>query len=281
VLALALTLYLLAAAAYAAAFARPALRRAASAGLALAAAGFAVHGAAIALGCRELGGRHLLGVPGATALAGWLAAGAFLAVQRAVRTPAAGAFTLPLVLAAVLPGAVAPHVAGDAAGALARIPALRVHVTAAAGGLALFGLAGAIGLMYLLQERELKGKRFGPLLSRLPPLHALDRVNGALVALSFAVFTVAVASGTLVARSEWCAAWQWDGQLVASAVVWLVFGAMVLARRGGSHGRRQALLTVAAFVLIVASLVAVRQVRGATRHADLGAVAVAACGERT
>ena len=249
-LAAAVALYLLSLAGYGAAFARPALARTARAGFAIAAAGFVVHGVAIGIGCRETGGQHLLTVSGAAGLAGWITAGVFLIVQRTFRKPAAGAFALPLVVAAALPGVIAPTTGEDGVKlALAAVPAVRVHVTTAAGGIALFALACAIAVMYLLQQRELKGKHFGPLLSRLPSLHALDRVNGTLVALGFAVFTVAVVSGSVLARTVWCASWDWDGQQVASVVVWVVFGASVLARSAGARGRRQAILTLVAFSL--------------------------------
>jgi ABC-type uncharacterized transport system permease subunit len=275
-------LYLLSAAAYGAAFARPALARTARAAFALAAAGFLVHGVAIGLGCRETGGQHLLTVGGAAGLVGWVAAGVFLWVQRAFRKPAAGAFALPLVIAAVLPSALATGTGERAlAPALATVPAVGLHVTAAAAGIALFALACAFGVMYLLQERELKGKRFGPLLSRLPSLHALDRVNGTLITLGFAVFTVAVLSGSLLARSEWCAFWEWDGQQVASVAAWAVFGAVVLARRAGGRGRRQAVLTLVAFSLVITCLVGVRQIDGGTRHADFGTAVTLACADST
>jgi ABC-type transport system involved in cytochrome c biogenesis permease subunit len=277
VLAAAVASYLLSAIAYGAAFARPALRRTARAALALAGIGFAAQGVAIGLACNETGGQHLLTVAGTLGLVGWFAAGVHLFVQRTARTPAAGALALPLVFAAVLPGLASPVGSGSFdAPALAQIPAVRLHVTTAAGGVALFALACAFGVMYLVQERELKGKRFGPLLSRLPSLHALDRINGGLIKVGFAVFTVAVVSGAVVARTVWCAAWQWDGQLIASLVVWTVFAAMVLARRAGSHGRRQAVQTVLAFTLVVACLVGVRQLRGA-RHADFGNTEPIAC----
>jgi HemX protein len=285
VLAAALALYVLAAAAYVAAFARPALTGAARAGLALAAAGFVVHAVAIGLGCHELGGQHLLTLRGAFGLVGWIAAGVHLAVQRGYRIPAAGAFTLPLVVMAVLPETLAPRASGLAvAPELVRLPALRIHVTAATAGVALFALAAGIGLMVLLQERELKAKRFGALFARLPSLHVLDRVNARLVALGFAVFTVALVTGSLVAKEAWCAFWAWDAQQIASLTVWALFGAMIVLRRAGVHGRRYAALTVLGFSLVLGSVVGVRQVPGATRHTDLGALAAseAACpGDRS
>jgi ABC-type transport system involved in cytochrome c biogenesis permease subunit len=277
ILAAAVAAYLVSAVAYGAAFAKPALKRTAHAALLFAGVGFVVQAVAIGVACKETGGQHLLTVSGALGLVGWMAAGVHLFVQRTARTPAAGAIGLPLVVAAVLPGFAAPVGIGPfAAPALARLPAVRLHVTTASAGIALFALACAFGVMYLVQERELKGKRFGPLLSRLPSLHALDRINGRLVEIGFAVFTVAVVSGAIVARTVWCAPWAWDGQQVASVVVWAFFGAMVLARRAGSHGRRQALRTIVAFSLVVTCLVGARQVRGA-RHADFGNTEAIAC----
>lgn len=276
VLVISLALYLSAAAAYVAAFVRPALTRTARAAFLLAVAGFAVQGAAIGIGCGETGGRHLLTVSGGAGLVGWLTAGAFLVVQRRVQKAAGGGFVLPVVFAAVLPGAVAPTSMNAGLSTLAELPAVRLHVITAAGGIALLALACAFGIMFLLQERELKEKRFGPLLSRLPSLHALDRVNAALVAVGFAVFTVAVVTGALVARTVWCATWDWDGQQVASVGVWLVFGAMVLARRVGARGRRQAVLTLVAFTLAVTWLVGVRHT-GGTKHAGFETAASATC----
>lgn len=272
-------LYLLSAAGYGAAFVRPALTGTARVAFALAAAAFVVHGVGIGVGCVETGGQHLLTAVGAAGLVGWIAAGVFLLVQHTFRKPAAGAFAVPLVILATLPGAFASAPSGrQVTPVLATTPAVQVHVLAATAGIALFALACAFGMMYLLQERELKEKRFGPLLSRLPSLHAMDRMNGWLVAAGFGVFTVALASGTLLARSAWCSAWEWDGQQIASLVVWLVFGAMVLARRIGSRGRRQAVSTVVAFSLAMTWLVGVRQVR-ATRHVALDTAPVVACAD--
>lgn len=279
VIAAAALLYLLAAAGYVAAFVRPALTRTARLAFALVVAAFVVHGVGIGVGCAETAGSHLLGLGGALGLAGWVTAGVFLVAQRAFRKAAAGVFALPLVLVATLvsAGASGPP-GGDAGAVLAAVPTVGVHILAAAGGIALFALAGAFAVMFLLQQRELKGKRFGPLLSRLPSLGAMDRVNGWLVAAGFGVFSVALASGVLLARSAWCDAWGWDGQQVASLLVWLALGALVLARVTGTHGRRQATLTVAAFTLALAWLVGVRQVE-ATRHAGFDTAPIVACAD--
>jgi HemX protein len=267
VLAIAFALYAASAAAYVLFFARPRLERAAAAGYLLCAAAFAVHAIGIGVGCSESGGFHLLTLRGGFGLAGWIAAGAFLLLQRAYRVPAAGAFALPLVVTAILPaivsgGAVESRMTPE----IVRLPALKVHVAAALGGVALFALASGVALMYLLQDRELKGKRFGALFTRLPSLDVLDRMTVRLVALGFAVFTVALVTGSLLAKTAWCAFWEWDGQQVASVAIWSVFGAVVYLRRAGLRGRLHAAMTMAGFALVLAATIGLRQIPGATRH---------------
>lgn len=267
VLVLALALYAASGAAYAVSFARPRLARAATAGYLLCALAFTVHAAGIGLGCSESGGFHLLTLRGGFGLVGWIAAGAFLLLQRAYRVPAAGIFVLPLILAAILPGiASGGAVEGGITPELVRLPALKVHVAAAAGGVALFAIACGIALMYLLQDRELKGKRFGALFTRLPSLHVLDRMTVRLVAVGFAVFTVALVSGSLLARSAWCAFWEWDGQQIAAVVIWATFGLVLYLRRAGLRGRTHAAMTVAGFALVLVATFGLRHIPGATRH---------------
>lgn len=203
----AILLYVAAAAAHAVAFVRPGHARVARAAVALTMGGFVVHAAAIGLGCAETHGRHLLTVVGTAGLVAWLAAGAFLVAQRTLRKPVVGALVLPLVIASIVPAALSPGRVAGVPAATSVVPALRLHVITAAGGIALLALAFAVALMFLAQERELKGKHFGPMLSRLPPLLVLERVNAVLLAAGFGVFTVAVASGAVVARSAWCALW--------------------------------------------------------------------------
>jgi HemX protein len=277
-LALALALYAASAAAYVVSFARPRVARAAAAGEILCAVAFAVHGAGIGVGCAETGGFHLLNLRGGFGFVGWVVAGAFLALQRAYRVPASGAFVLPLTLAAMLPEILASGpVPRQLAPEVLRSPALKVHVSAALGGVALFAIASGVALMYLLQLRELKGKRFGALFTRLPSLDVLDRMTVRLVALGFGVFTVALVSGSLLARSAWCAFWEWDGQQIAAIVVWSVFGAVLYLRRLGLRGRTHAWMTIVGFALVLTTTMGVRHIPGATRHQGVFQDSAAMC----
>ena len=267
VLRLATALYAAGATAYVVFFARPRHRRAATTGYALVALAFVVHAISIGLACSEFGGNEFFNLRGGFGLLGWLAAGAFLLLLRFWPIPSVGAFVTPLVLMSVLPGifGLGPNAHG-AVPAVVRLPSLKLHVATAIGGVALFAIAFGVALMYLLQEREVKGKRFGALFSRLPSLDALDRLNQRLVRSGFAIYSVALVTGAVVAKNAWGSFWTWDPQQVASLVVWLLYGAMVQLRHVGIHGRRYALLTLAGFVLVLTSMIAMGAVPNVTRH---------------
>jgi len=51
------------------------------------------------------------------------------------------------------------------------------HIALSFVGIAAFGTAAAAGMMYLVERRELKSRRFGALFRFFPPLATLDRVN--------------------------------------------------------------------------------------------------------
>ncbi len=255
-----------AAAGYLVFFARPRHVRAASMGQVLLSVAFLVHAIAIGVGCGEFGGREFFSLRGGLAFVAFLAAGVYLLLQRFYHLPSVGAFVTPLIVVVLLPALFgAPGRPAVPPAALGR-PSLTVHIFAAAGGLALFGIAAGVALMYILQEREVKGKRFGALFSRLPSLDTLDRLTQRLVVLGFLAFTVALGSGALAAKGVWKSAWQWDPQQVSALAVWLLYGGLVQLRHTGWRGRRYAWITVAGFLLVISSMVALGSIPGATRH---------------
>ena len=267
ILRLAAVLYLAGAASYILFFARPRNSRAATVGYWLVVAAFAVHAVSIGFACSEFGGSEFFNLRGGFGMLGWLAAGAFLLLQRLYPVPSVGAFIAPLVVIAVLPGVFG--LGPDARGAVpdvVRLPSLKLHVSSAIGGVALFAIAFAVAVMYLLQEREVKGKRFGALFSRLPSLDTLDRLTQRLVRTGFAVWSIALVTGAVVAKNAWGSFWEWDPQQVAALIVWILYGAMVQLRHLGVHGRRYALLTLAGFALVIGSMIAMGAVPNVTRH---------------
>ncbi len=267
ILRLAAALYAGAAAAYILYFARPRHATAAVVGFWLLAAAFAVHAVAIGVGCSEFGGREFFSLRGGLVLVVWLASGAYLLLQRFYRVTTLGAFITPLTFAVLLPALFGDPAHPQMMPETLRHPTLTLHIVTATLGVALFGIACGSAVMYLLQEREVKGKRFGALFSRLPSLDALDQMVQRLVRAGFVVYTVALVAGTITATAVWKSAWSWDPQQVVSLVIWILYGAMVQLRHNGWHGRRYALLTLVGFALVLGSMVSLKTVPGITRHA--------------
>ncbi|HTP26076.1 MAG TPA: cytochrome c biogenesis protein CcsA [Anaeromyxobacteraceae bacterium] len=267
VLRTATVLYAASAVSYIFFFVRPHRVRAVRMGFALVAGAFLVHAVAISLACRESGGTQFFALRGGLGMLAFVGAGLFLVLEWLYPLPAVGAFVLPLVVIAALPGLFG--LGSSQTGVLpsvVRLPALKVHVSTAIGGVALFAIAFGVAAMYLLQEREVKGKHFGVLFSRLPSLESLDRLNQSLVRTGFAVWSVALVTGAMVAKNAWGSFWMWDPQQVTALLVWLLYGAMVELCHMGMHGRRYALLTLAGFALLMTSMIALGTVPNVTRH---------------
>ncbi len=266
ILRIAAALYAGATAAYVAYFARPRHARLATLGFWLLAGAFGVHAVAIGVGCGEYGGTEFFSLRGGLVLLVWLLTGAYLFVHRRYHLPTVGAFVTPFALVVLLPALFGtpghPGVAPDTV----RHPTVTVHIISAVGGVALFAIAFGVALLYLLQEREVKGKHFGALFSRLPSLDALDQLTQRLVRAGFVVYTVALIAGTITATAVWKSAWSWDPQQVVSICVWLLYGTLVQLRHSGWHGRRYAVLTMVGFVIVLSSMVTLKLVPGVTRH---------------
>ncbi len=258
-------LYTVSAALYVGFFSRPRHARLARAASWVLSVAFVVHAVAIGAACREFGGNEFFTLRGGLVLAAWLGAGAYLVLQRLYRVPSLGAFVLPLLLVVLIPTTLVDRAHPDVPPDVIRNAAF--HVTAAILAVALFGIAFGVALMYLLQEREVKGKRFGALFSRLPSLESLDRLNQRLVRAGFVAFTVALVAGTLNAAVVWKSAWSWDPQQITSVMIWLLYGAMVQLRHRGWHGRRYAVLTLVGFLVLAGAMGTLQAFPNATRHA--------------
>jgi len=269
-------LYLLGAAGYVVYFARPRHKAAATFGFWWLGSGFVVHAMAIGAGCAEFGGREFFGLRGGIVLLVWLVTGAYLLLHRLYKLPTLGAFVTPFAVVLLTPALFGTPGHPEIAPEMVRHPAVTIHIITAVLGVALFGIAFGVGVMYLLQEREVKGKRFGVLFSRLPSLDVLDQMSQRLVRAGFVVFSVALVAGTVTATSVWKTAWSWDPQQIVSVFVWLLYGAMVQLRHSGWHGRRYALLTLVGFAVVMTSMVTMKMVPGITRHTgDYGLTAPA------
>jgi cytochrome c-type biogenesis protein CcsB len=185
-------------------------------------------------------------------LLAWLIVGLYLGLQ--LRTPLAvlGALVTPLAFLLTL----SSYIVFSGAD---RLPAeldtawLPAHVAPAFLGYAIFALASCVSLVYLLHERQLKSKRRGRF--RLPSLETLDDLNYRCVAWGFALFTIGIVTGSLLAKAAWGTFWSWEPVQVLSVLAWLLYAVLLQARSIGWRGRRAATLTLVGFALLIVSLI--------------------------
>jgi ABC-type uncharacterized transport system permease subunit len=111
-----------------------------------------------------------------------------------------------------------------------------------------FALACIAGVMYLIQEQQLKTRQPSSIFFRLPPITALSVANSRLLWLGFALFTVGLTTGFLIGhRIDWIqAAW--------AIAVWCIYGGILVARvRRALAAKWVATLSIIAFSLLLST----------------------------
>ncbi|WP_309891467.1 cytochrome c biogenesis protein CcsA [Archangium sp.] len=225
----------------------------ATAGRVLVGTGLALHGVAL-FGLFGAQGGRPVGVAQGFSTFAFLLLAIFLVVDVRYRKPVIGAFITPLAVAVLLPGLLLDGNGGQPLSPDVQRPLLPLHITIALLGVAASALAAGVAGMYLLMERQVKGKRFGLLFSRLPSLEFLDTLNRRLVVVGFIALSVTLITGAFFSSAAPGFVWTWQSKQIATLVAWGVFAALVSARSvGGWRGRRVALLTMTGFGLLLVS----------------------------
>lgn len=133
---------------------------------------------------------------------------------------------------------------------------LGVHTGFLMLGEALFMLAFAASIMYLIQEHNLKSKRFDQWYSRLPSLGKLEELTGLGVSAGFPLITVGLTIGFFWAFRIWGPGWYADPKVIWSTVTWLAYALLFYGRVSGRvRGRQLARMVILCTLLIVVSLV--------------------------
>lgn len=132
---------------------------------------------------------------------------------------------------------------------------LPVHAGVAVMAYGFLALAFCGGLMYLLQERELKSKKFGFFFSRLPSLEALDQLNNHCLTIGFVFLTLGIITGSVWARQAWGTYWHWDPKETWSLITWFLYAAQIHQRfTWGWRGRRAAVMSIIGFSAVLFTL---------------------------
>ncbi len=132
-------------------------------------------------------------------------------------------------------------------------PALRsnwlpIHASIAIIADAFLAMGFCGGVMYLLQENEIKAKHFGIFYERLPSLEALDNLNHHCLTVGFPLLTVGIITGSIWAKQTWGTYWQWDPKETWSLITWFIYAALLHLRFTlGWRRRRAAIISIIGF----------------------------------
>jgi cytochrome c-type biogenesis protein CcsB len=135
---------------------------------------------------------------------------------------------------------------------------LPLHVAVSLLGNGIFAIAFIAGIMYLIQEHQIKTKRLGALYSRLPSLNVLDLINYHAISYGFLLLTTGMITGSVVAQGAHGSYWRWDPKEVWSLITWLCYAALLHQRMAiGWRGRRSALMSIGCFFIVIFTFVGV------------------------
>ncbi len=130
---------------------------------------------------------------------------------------------------------------------------LGVHTTLSVLGIVAFAIAAVSGIMYLVQERFLKSKQFGPLYYKLPALDLLDQWNKTALFWGIPLLTLGIITGALWSQYALGFFWSVNSPKQLLAVSAWFFYLIVLQGRitSGWRARRAALLSIIGFAGII------------------------------
>jgi ABC-type transport system involved in cytochrome c biogenesis permease subunit len=253
-----LVLYIAAGVAYAIHFARrdPTVGRTATTLLLL---GVLVHTFVIGMQTMEAGHVPFANPSRAVSTFVWLLTLSYLYLEVTTDERSMGVFILPIIVGLQLIPAISPGI--ERRNPVLDSPWFWVHVSSLLFAYASFGLAGVLGVTYMLQFKEIKKKHLGYFYTRLPSLQILDRMNSRATVTGWAFLTVGVIVGviwTMQARplapdnSNLQMMSLNDPKIFFAALTWAVYSFAVVARRTiGWSGRRAAWLSTVGFLIVL------------------------------
>jgi cytochrome c-type biogenesis protein CcsB len=218
-------------------------------------AGFLSHTLGLLLLAGHIRQMPVTTLPQTFSLFAWAVVGSYLAFQLKFNIRILGTFVSPLAVIFMLLSSAIPSRAIPSS-QLFKSVWLTLHVATMFIGMAIFALAFCAGIMYLLQERQIKSKNFGLLYRRLPSLEVLDSLNYVCLTFGFPLITIGLISGFVYAGAVWRSFWHWDPKEILSVVTWLIYAVLLHERLAvGWRGRRAAIMAIIGFSVILVTFV--------------------------
>jgi len=208
--------------------------------------------------CRQyvaLGTAPVLDLKSALSFFSWCVILVFLIFHLKFKIMVLGSFVAPFAAFLMIISSAIPWTSGPVKPIFKSIW-LTIHVSTVFLGNGLFAITFVAAIMYLIQEHQIKQKRFGSFYSRLPSLATLDSINHYTLIWGFPFLTLGMITGSIYAQVTLGSYWQWDPKEVWSLVTWLFYAALLHERLTvGWRGRRAALMSIFCFCILLFTFV--------------------------
>lgn len=239
--------------------------------IAIVGAGFLAHTISFAVGWIDLGQFPIVNPKEVSSFIGWAITAYFLIIRWRYKVRALPTFVIPLVfvftlVSLLLPtptDPISPQLAGAIDASYLTKFIFPLHVFLLVFSYAAFVVTTVAGIMYLVQERELKTKTFGAAFYRLPALNTCDEISYRSLTLGFVLLTLGMATGIIWNNQRDGRFWHNDPKEVLALVTWLVYLSMIHYRlTAGWRGKRIAWLSIAGFVIVLCTWIGARYLPG-------------------
>jgi cytochrome c-type biogenesis protein CcsB len=213
--------------------------------------GFAIHTISLVLGYYHFGAVPALTFQSSLVFFSWAIVAAYIIFQAKFRIMVLGSFVIPLSVILIILSSTIP-ISTVTVRPIFKGLWLPLHVTTSLLGDGIFVIAFIAGIMYLIQERQIKTKRLGAFYSRLPSLNILDSINYHAISYGFLLLTIGMITGSIVAQGAHGSYWRWDPKEVWSLITWLCYAILLHQRMAiGWRGRRSALMAIGCFFILI------------------------------
>lgn len=177
---------------------------------------------------------------------------AFFVVEAKNRLGILGAFVLPW--AALSLGAAVAFAEPSSAPLAQPLRSywLNLHPMLLMTAYAAFANACGVAVALLVQERQLKSRKPGELMYRLPPIDELDELNARIIAWAYPFLLGGLLMGFVWAGYAWEQIWTWEPKLALSVITAVLYAGFLWSRYVASRrGRRTVYLSLAGFASVV------------------------------